>query len=70
MSGSVKRDVVVVETGALHLLGVDQEDSECGRETTEGTLPDGAEVLSPLQPVLLCWQLLHAQQARRVSFRV
>ncbi len=35
-----------------HLLGVGREDSEWGRRTTKGVLPEGIEVWASLQPML------------------
>ncbi len=35
-----------------HLLGVGREDSEWGRRTTKGVLPETIEVGASLQPVL------------------
>ncbi len=53
-----------------HLLGVGGEDSERGRRTTKGVLPEDIEVGASLQPVLECLRLLLAQRARRVGCRI
>ncbi len=53
-----------------HLLGVGREDSECGRRTTKGVLPEAIEVGASLQPVLECLRLLLAQRTRRVGCRI
>ncbi len=41
-----------------HLLGVGREDSEWGRTTTKGVLPEDIEVWASLQPVFECLRLL------------
>ncbi len=53
-----------------HLLGVGREDSEWGRRTTNGVLPEAIGVGASLQPVLECLRLLLAQRARRVGCRI
>ncbi len=53
-----------------HLLGVGREDSEWGRRTNNGVLPEDIEVGASLQPVFECLRLLLAQRARRVSCRI
>ncbi len=53
-----------------HLLGVGREDSEWGRRTTQGVLPEDIEVWASLQPVLECLRLHLAQRARRVCCRI
>ncbi len=53
-----------------HLLGVGREDSEWGRRTTEGVLPEAIEVGVSLQPVLECLRHLLAQRSRRVGCRI
>ncbi len=50
-----------------YLLGVGREDSEWGRRTTKGVLPEAIEVGASLQPVLECLRLLLAQRARRME---
>ncbi len=42
-----------------HLLGVGREDSEWGRRTTKGVLPEDIEVGASLQPVSLHSGHLH-----------
>ncbi len=54
----------------LDLLGVGREDSEWGRRTTKGVLPEAIEVGASLQLVLECLRLLLAQRARRVGCRI
>ncbi len=53
-----------------HLLGVGREDSEWGRRTTKGVLPEAIEVWESLQPVFECLRLLSAQRARRVGCQI
>ncbi len=53
-----------------HLLGVGREDSEWGRRTTKGVLPEAIEVGASLQLVFECLRLLFAQRARRVGCRI
>ncbi len=53
-----------------HFLGVGREDSERGRRTTKGVLPEDIEVLASLQPVFECLRLHLAQRARRVGRRI
>ncbi len=53
-----------------HLLGVGREDSEWGRRTAKGVLPEDIEVGASLQPVFECLRLLLAQRARRDGRRI
>ncbi len=53
-----------------HLLGVGREDSEWGRRTAKGVLPEDIEVGASLQPVFECLLLLLAQRARMVGCRI
>ncbi len=53
-----------------HLLGVGREDSEWGRRTTKGVLPEAIEVGASLQPVFERLRLLLAQRTRRVGSRI
>ncbi len=52
------------------LLGVGREDSEWGRRTTKGVLPEAIGVKASLQPVFECFRLLLAPRARRVGCRI
>ncbi len=53
-----------------HLLLVGREDSEWGRRTSKGVLPEASEVEASLQPVFECLRLFLAQRARRVGCRI
>ncbi len=53
-----------------HRLGVGLEDSEWGRRTTKGVLPEDIEVGASVQPVFECLRLLLAQRARRVGCQI
>ncbi len=53
-----------------HLLGIGLEDSEWGRRTNKGVLPEDIEVWASLQPVLQCMRLLRAQPTRRIGCRI
>ncbi len=50
-----------------HLLGVGREDSEWGRRTAKGLLPENIEIGASLQPVFECLSLFLAQRVRRVG---
>ncbi len=52
------------------LLRVGREDSEWGRRTNKGVLPEDIEVWASLQPVFECLLLLLAQRPRRVGCRI
>ncbi len=53
-----------------HVLRVGREDSEWGRRTTKGVLPENIEVGASLQPVFQCLRLLLVQRARRVGCQI
>ncbi len=57
-------------TERQHLLEVSHEDSEWGRMTTKGALPEDIEVLASLQPVFHCLPLLLAQWTRGAGCRI